>query len=105
PASLFPVFEEARRTVHRDGYVEFKRAYYSAPPEYVGRTVWVRQEARLFRIHNTRREQIALHALAEPGKFTTDSAHLDSRKRHAIERGQEHLLDRCRLIGPRPGTG
>ncbi len=37
PANLFPVFEEAQRTVHRDGYVEFKKAYYSAPPEYVGR--------------------------------------------------------------------
>src|SRR6058998_3672546 len=75
PASLFPVFEEAQRTVHRDGYVEFKRAYYSAPPEYVGRRVWVRQESRLLRIYNTRREQIALHAGAHPGKFTTDAAH------------------------------
>lgn len=104
PASLFPVFEEARRTVHRDGHVEFKRAYYSVPPEYVGRTVWVRQEMRLLRIHNTRREQIALHALAEPGQFTTDPAHLHSRKRHIIERGVDHLLDRCRLIGPLTGT-
>jgi transposase len=104
PAGLFPVFEEAPRTVHRDGYVEFKRAYYSAPPEYVGRQVWVRQEARLLRIYNTRREQIALHALAEPGKFTTDPAHLHSRKRHIIERGVDHLLDRCRLLGPLTGT-
>jgi hypothetical protein len=80
PASLFPVFEEARRSVHRDDYVEFKKAYYSAPPEYVGRQVWVRQETRLLRHYNTRREQIALHALAEPGKFTTDPAHLHSRK-------------------------
>jgi hypothetical protein len=104
PGSLFPVFEEARRTVHRDGYVEFKRAYYSAPPEYVGRQVWVRQEARLLRVYNTRREQIALHALAEPGKFTTDPAHLHSRKRHIIERGADYLLDRCRLIGPLTGT-
>lgn len=104
PASLFPVFEEAQRTVHRDGYVEFKRAYYSVPPEYVGRQVWVRQESRLLRIHNTRREQIALHALAEPGKFTTDPAHLHSRKRHIVERGADYLLDRCRLIGPLTGT-
>jgi hypothetical protein len=104
PPGLFPVFEEARRTVHRDGHVEFKRAYYSVPPEYVGRTVWVRQEARLLRVHNTRREQIALHALAEPGKFATDPAHLHSRKRHLIERGVDHLLDRCRLIGPLTGT-
>src|SRR6185312_6972857 len=104
PASLFPVFEEARRTVHRDGYVEFKKAYYSAPPEYVGRQVWVRQETRLLRIYNTRREQIALHALAEPGKFTTDPAHLHSRKRHIIERGADYLLDRCRMIGPLTGS-
>lgn len=104
PASLFPVFEEALRSVHRDGYVEFKKAYYSAPPEYVGRQVWVRQETRLLRIYNSRREQIALHALAEPGKFTTDPAHLHSRKRHIIERGADYLLDRCRLIGPLTGT-
>src|SRR5436190_19539456 len=104
PAGLFPVFEEAPRTVPRDGYVEFKRAYYSAPPEYVGRQVWVRREARLLRVYNTRREQIALHALAEPGKFTTDPAHLHSRKRHIIERGVDYLLDRCRMIGPLTGA-
>jgi transposase len=104
PASLFPVFEEARRTVHRDGYVEFRRAYYSVPPEYVGRTVWVRRETRLVRVYNTRREQIALHAEAEAGKFTTDPSHLHSRKRHIIERGAEYLLDRCRLLGPHTGT-
>ncbi len=104
PASLFPVFEEAQHTVHRDGYVEFKKAYYSAPPEYVGRQVWVRQETRLLRIYNPRREQIALHALDEPGKFTTDPAHLHSRKRHLIERGADYLLDRCRRIGPLTGT-
>jgi transposase len=104
PASLFPVFEEALRTVHRDGYVEFKKAYYSAPPEYVGRQVWVRQETRLLRLYNSRREQIALHALAERGKFTTDPAHLHSRKRHIIERGADYLLDRCRMIGPLTGT-
>ena len=104
PATLFPVFEEARRTVHRDGFVEFKRAYYSVPPEYVGREVWVRQEARLLRVLNFRREPIALHALAEPGRFTTDAAHIHSRKRSAIERGAEHFLARCRLIGTHVGA-
>ena len=62
PSSLFPVFEEAPRSVHRDGYVEVQRAYYSVPPEYVGRQVWVRWESRLVRVFNQRREQIALHA-------------------------------------------
>jgi len=100
PAGLFPVFEEARRMVHRDGHVEFKRAYYSVPPEYVSRQIWVRQESRLVRLYNLRREQIGLHALAEPGRFATDAAHLHSRKRHIIERGADHLLDQCRLLGP-----
>jgi hypothetical protein len=35
PVSLFPVFEEAPRMVHRNGYVELQQAYYSVPPEYV----------------------------------------------------------------------
>jgi transposase len=104
PAMVFPSFEEAQRTVHRDAHVEYRRAYYSVPPEYVGRKVWVRQESRLVRIYNSRREQIALHAQAEPGKFTTDVAHLHSRKRHVIERGADYLLDRCRLLGARIGT-
>jgi transposase len=104
PAMVFPVFEEARRTVHRDGYVEFGRAYYSVPPEYVGRLVWVRRETRLVRIYNTRREPIALHVESEAGKFATDPAHLHSRKRHVIERGADHLLDRCRLLGPQTGS-
>jgi hypothetical protein len=58
----------------------------------------------LLRVYNPRREQIALHALAEPGKFATDPAHLHSRKRCLIERGADYLLDRCRLIGPLTGT-
>lgn len=33
---------EARRSVHRDAHVEVAKAYYSVPPEFVGRRVWVR---------------------------------------------------------------
>ena len=104
PASLFPVFEEAQRSVHRDGYVEVQRAYYSVPPEYVGRQVWARWDARLVRVYNQRREQIAVHARHEPGKFATDPAHIHSHKRVMIERGAEWFLDRARLIGKYSGT-
>ena len=92
PASLFPVFEEAPRRVHRDGYVELKRAYYSVPPEYVGRQVWVRWESRMIRVFNQRREQIALHVLSEPGQFVTDPNHLHSPHRRVIQHSLEHLL-------------
>jgi len=39
-----------------------QRAYYSVPPEYVGRQVWARWESRLVRVFNQRREVIAVHA-------------------------------------------
>jgi len=104
PAGLFPVFEEAPRTVHRDGYIELQRAYYSVPPEYVGRLVWARWEARLLRVFNQRREVIAVHALAEPGKFITDPNHLHSPYRQVVQQGLDHLLDRARLIGVQTGS-
>lgn len=100
PESLFPSFTEARRKVHRDGHVEFDKAYYSVPPEYLGREVWVRGESRIVRILNHRLETIALHARAEPGRFATTDAHIHAHKRSGVERGAEYWLDRCRLIGP-----
>ena len=104
PAGLFPVFEEAPRMVHRDGYIELARAYYSVPPEHVGRQVWVRWESRLVRVFNQRREVIAVHALAEPGKFVTDPNHLHSPYRRVVQHSLDYLLDRARLIGPQTGS-
>lgn len=104
PADLCPNFLEAPRKVHRDGHVEYRRTYYSVPPEYVGQKVWLRQETRLIRILNLRREQIALHTKAEQGRFVTDPNHLHSRKRCVIERGADFLLDQCRALGPHTGT-
>ncbi len=61
PAERFPFFHEAQRIVSRDGHIEVAKAYYSAPPEYLGRTVWARWDERLVRVFNHRFEQIALH--------------------------------------------
>jgi transposase len=104
PAGLFPVFEEAPRRVHQDGYIELQRAYYSVPPEYVGRQVWARWESRLVRVFNQRREVIAVHVLVEPGRFATDRNHLHSPYRRVVEHGQAYLLDRARLIGAHTGS-
>ena len=52
PASLFPVFEEARRTVHRDGYVEFKQGVLlgAARIRAPGLGRW---DTKLVRVYNT----------------------------------------------------
>ena len=104
PASLFPVFSEAPRKIHRDGYAEVDKAYYSVPPEYVRRKVWARWDAKMVRLFNERMEPIAVHVRQEPGKFKTDPAHIHDHKRTLIERGAEWILDRCRLLGPGAGT-
>jgi transposase len=70
PESLFPSFQEARRSVHRDSYVEVDKALYETPPEYIGRQVWVRWDSRCVRIFNERREQVAMHTRIEAGKFS-----------------------------------
>jgi hypothetical protein len=104
PASLFPVFSEAPRKIHRDGYAEVDKAYYSVPPEYVRRKVWARWDAKMVRLFNERMEVIAVHVRQEPGKFKTDPAHIHDHKRTLIERGADWMLDRCRLLGQGAGT-
>jgi hypothetical protein len=69
PASL-PCFQEGRRSVHRDSYVEVEKAFYEAPPELIGREVWVRWDSRCVRIFNERMEQVGMHSRQEPGKFS-----------------------------------
>ena len=70
PDALFPLYQEARRTVGRDSFVEVARAYYEAPPEYIGQQVWVRWDSRMVRIINQRYEQVQAHTAIEPGKFS-----------------------------------
>ncbi len=100
PAERFSSFREAQRVVNRDGHIEVAKAYYSVPPEYLGRGVWVRWDARTVRIFNRRFEQIALHVRHEPGRFSTLGGHLAIEKISGIERGAQWLLTKVRGIGP-----
>ncbi len=100
PRDPFPFFHEARRKVHRDGHVEVAKAYYSVPPEYLAREVWVRYDARLVRIYNDRFEQIAAHARTWPGRFRTDRRHIPAEKISGIERGAGYLIAKASRIGP-----
>lgn len=99
PIARFPCFQEGRRTVSRDGHVEVERAYYSVPPEYLGRLVWVRWDSGLVRVFNDRFEQIAFHTRHEPGRFSTQPVHIVNEKISGVERGAAWLLCRVRRIG------
>ena len=100
PIDHFPCFQEAQRTVHRDGHVEVERAFYSAPPEYLGRRVWVRWDGRLVRLLNAKFESIAVHPQRPAGRFSTLNEHIATEKVNAVERGSAWLLGKIRQIGP-----
>jgi len=100
PVERFPSFQEAQRSVHRDGHVEVDKAYYSVPPEYVGRKVWARWDGRIVRIFNDRLQQIAIHARHEAGRFSTQNEHIVAEKIAGVERGAEWLLRKISHIGP-----
>jgi len=70
PDSLFPCYEEGRRSVHRDSYVEVKGAYYEVPAQYVGLQVWVRWDAAMVRVFNAKMEKLTVHTRLEKGQYT-----------------------------------
>lgn len=102
-AEPFPLYDEGRRKVHRDGHIEVEKSYYSVPPEYLGHEVWVRWDDRLVRVCNADFEQIALHARALPGKFCTAREHLCDKKISSVERGAEYLLSKAYRMGADAG--
>jgi transposase len=100
PVERFPIFQERKHTVHRDGHIQVDKAYYSVPPEYSQREVWVRWDSRLVRIFNHQLDQLRVHVkLQTPGRFSTHPADIAPEKIHGVERGTEWLLRRASSIG------
>jgi transposase len=100
PKEHFPLYEEGIRKVSRDGHIEVKGSFYSAPPEYLGCEIRVQWNARVVRLMNHRHEQIGIHVRMERGKYSTLSEHIPPRKISGIERGSQYLLHKAKLIGP-----
>lgn len=71
PKSLFPAYQEGKRSVHRDSYVEVMKAYYEVPPEYIGRRVWVRWSSKTIHIFDEKMNQITTHIRQESGRFSS----------------------------------
>src|SRR5712691_8033519 len=66
-----PTWAEA--TVHPDHHLQFRRAIYSVPTQYIGQHVDVRGDSRLIRIYH-RGELIKVHPPQPPGGRSTDYA-------------------------------
>jgi len=104
PAMLFPCFQEGRRRVHRDSFVEVEKAYYEVPEEYIGRDVWVRWDGRMVRVFNDKLEQIEVHARSERGKFTYSENTTSRGRLCGVEHTAAWLIKRAIKIGPQCGA-
>ena len=100
PRDRFACYQEGQRKVSRDGHVAVEKSFYSVPPEYLRRTLWVRWDSRLVRILNDRLEVICTHATQPQGRFSTLPQHIASEKISAVERGAEWLLKKVSYVGP-----
>lgn len=63
-----PVFADC--TVHRDHHIQFQKAIYSLPTQYIGKTVFVRGDSALVRIYY-QQQLIRTHPKKKPGERST----------------------------------
>jgi transposase len=75
PLEPFRYYRYGTRTVHLDGCVEVDRAYYAAPPGWIGREVAVQWDGRQVRLLDPRTGQLLReHRAQRPGSFAIPRA-------------------------------
>lgn len=96
---LFPCFQEGRRSVHRDAFVEVQKAYYEVPEEYIGHQVWVRWDAHLVRISTLGFENILTHARIAAGQFQRRPGSLN----YSVEHSMAYYQKKALKVGSKTG--
>jgi transposase len=104
PPDLFPCYQEARRSVHRDGYVEVAKAYYEAPVERIGRSVWVRWDARSVQLFDDKGQLIASHVRLEPGRYSRSRGVRGLDHAGSIQATAVYWVKRAQAIGAAAGS-
>ena len=70
PLEPFRYYQYGERVVHLDGCVEVERAYYGAPPGWIGRRVQVQWDALHVRLLDPRTHQLLReHLRQNPGSY------------------------------------
>ena len=93
------VWKQAK--LHRDCYVVFAGAFYSAPFRLVGQKVWVCAGSRQVRLYTAQYELVATHVRAQkPGQRQTHPDHLPPEKLPGLLLDRETCLTEAQMIGP-----
>jgi transposase len=87
--------------LHRDCYVVFEQAYYSAPFRLVGQLLWVRGGTQSVQIYTGDYQLVATHTRAlKPGQRLTNLDHLPTHKMPGVTLTREGCRLRAQEIGP-----
>jgi transposase len=87
--------------LHRDCYVTFEQAYYSAPYRLVGQQLWVRGGSRTVELYTAAHELVATHDRATaPGERKTNLAHLPPEKVPGLALSRATCQEQAQAIGP-----
>lgn len=90
--------------LHRDCYVVFENAYYSAPYRLVGQTLWVRGGAQDVRLYTQDHQLVATHTRATtPGQRCTHLDHLPPEKVPGLLLSHPLCREQAAAIGPATG--
>ncbi len=87
--------------LHRDCYLVFERAYYSAPFRLVGQQLWVRGGTREVQIYTSDYQLVGTHPRAQrPGQRLTHADHLPPHKLAGLILTRNGCQARAEEIGP-----
>jgi hypothetical protein len=90
-----------RLKLHRDCYLVFEKAYYSAPFRLVGQELWVRGGTREVQVYTSDYQLVATHPRAQcPGQRLTHPDHLPPHKLPGLTLSREGCRERAAQIGP-----
>lgn len=99
PPAPFELVTWKQVKLHRDCYIVFDNAYYSAPYRYVGETLWVRGTAKSIEIYRDF-ERLVIHTrAARPGERLTLLAHLPPKKVAGLTLTPSACLERATQVG------
>ena len=101
PATPYEPATWKRVKLHRDCYVVFEQAYYSAPYPLVGQTLWVRGGTRTVELYTQDHQRVATHDRArQPGERLTHLNHLPPEKLPGLMLTRPICREQAAAIGP-----
>lgn len=100
PEHPFELCAAREAKVHHDGYLIVEKAYYSAPPECVGKRLEVLVFERVVQLYEGVRLIFTHPRATQPGERITHPGHLPQEKAIYLQRTPEYCLARAQQIGP-----